>query len=105
MSNNIMYLTMEDIRTIVAAQEIIYMRRMIARMEKFIECPTPPPPPGGGLAFPIKLVNKELNALHELKTLRAKYVRRVHVDPECAKAIAKICRENAKLVGGLAKIR
>jgi len=106
MSNQVMHFTIEDVETIVAAQEVIYMRRLLATMRKFIdECPMPPPPPGEGMAIPIKLVQNEINKLNEIETLRARYVRRVHVDPECAKAVANICRENAELAEGIAKTK
>jgi len=103
MSNQVMF-TIEDLETIVAAQEIIYMRRLLTTIGKFIdECPTPPPPPGEGVAIPIALVQNEISKLNELETLRARYVRRVHVDPDWAKAVANICRENAELAEGIAK--
>lgn len=87
--------TIPDIETIVAAQEVIYMRRIVALMKKFIdECPTPPRPPFDRVSIPIKLVQTEMNKLEELKTLRAKYISDMHADQELLKAVAMICREN-----------
>ena len=89
-------LMMADIETIIQAQEIIVMRRMIAAMKKFVdECPTPPRPDGP--VVPYKLVQQDMKQVIELETLRAKYVSRVHVDPDIAAAVARICLENAKL--------
>jgi hypothetical protein len=97
-------LAWEDVETIVNAQEIIYLRRMLMTMRKFFdECPTPPRPHGDGPMLPLKLVQNDLNKIVELQALRAKYVRRVHVDPDCAAAVAKLCRENANLAQEIAE--
>jgi len=94
--------TIWDIEAIVAAQEIIYMRRILATMKRFIdECPTPPRPPFDRVSIPIKLVQTEMNKLEELKTLRAKYIIDMHVDQEFLRAVAAICRENASLADSL----
>ena len=101
MSNNVLHLTNDDLMTILAAQEIIWERRLWERMTQKVKLPFRRL--DQRVAIPINLVYKELNELYKLKTLRARYVRRVHVDPECAKAVAKICRENAKLAAGIAR--
>ena len=91
--------TMQDIETIVAAQEVIYMRRLLATMKRFIdECPTPPRPNDEDVVTLLSLVKTEMNKLDTLKMLHAKYISRKLVDRELLKAVATICRENADLV-------
>lgn len=90
--------TVIDIATIVAAQEVIYMRRIVAFMKKFIdECPTPPQPPHDSVSIPIKLILDDINKLEELKALRGKYISSMHADQELLKAVTNICRENGDL--------
>ncbi|HOO55012.1 MAG TPA: hypothetical protein PLM24_08100 [Methanothrix sp.] len=83
----------EDIEAIVMAMEIVYLRRMEARLHKFKE-KIPLPGPGDPSAMSLyKLIYEDLNDIHELVTLRAKYVRRVHVDPEYKKGVELMWRK------------
>jgi subtilisin family serine protease len=94
--------TIENIETIIAAQELIYLRRMLATMKKYVdECPTPPPPPDPhdeNVMIPLKLVQAEMNHLYELGALRAQYMNRKSVDQGLLAAVAKICRDNATMI-------
>ena len=111
MSNHTVSFNYEDLWAIVQAQEIIYLRAMWKAMEPYVdehidpdEVPPPPdPPPGVRGVIPIEPMRSTITKLNELHTLRARYVPRVHVDPDFAKAVANICRENAELVEGLAQ--
>lgn len=88
-------LTIPDIETIVAAQEIIYMRRIVAIMRKFFdECPTPPRPPFDSILATMKLLRNELDNLEELETLRAKYMSSMYADQKLVNAVATIFRKN-----------
>lgn len=95
MSNPLMQLTVEDVLAIIQAQEIVCLRRLLATMKKhFNECPTPDQSQQDArIEMPLNLVQNDLNRLAEIETLRARYVRRVHVDPECTKGVAIICRD------------
>jgi hypothetical protein len=78
---------------------IVYHHRLMAKMESFVEklpIQDPPPPPKD--AVPLMLIRSEINKMHQLETLRAKYVRRVHVDPADMKTVAQLCRDTAEFL-------
>jgi hypothetical protein len=90
--------TLPDVETIVAAQEIIYMRRIMEIMRSFFdECPTPPPPPFDKAAATLEHLRSELGRLDALYALRARYMGNASADPELLNAVAAICRRNASL--------
>lgn len=89
--------TFPDVETLVSAQEVIYMRRIVAIMRRFFdECPTPPRSPFDSVLTTMRLLQTELDKLKGLETLRAKYMRNIPADQELLKAVAAICRRNAK---------
>jgi subtilisin family serine protease len=93
-----------DIEAIVAAQEVVYMRRLFEFTKKFTdECPTPPPPPFDRLALSIKLMQQEIGHVEELEKLRAQYLSAMQVDKNSLKAIARICRESADRIEAMDK--
>ncbi len=85
-----------DIEAIVAAQEVVYMRRLFEFAKKFIdECPTPPPPPFDSLASPIKGMQQEISHLEKLEASRAQCLSTMQADKSSLKIIARVCRESA----------
>jgi len=79
----------EVLAVITNAMAILNLQRLLATMIEFRETTgVPIPPPGDPSATKFfKLINRDLNGIYEAATLRSRYVRRVHVDPECKKSI------------------
>lgn len=103
MTNHVTYsAAVDEIETVVEAMQIVYMRRLLAQLLP-AWAKMPRPRPGDPAMFPLNSVATELNALHDLETLRAKYVRRVHVDPEMTKTLDKLCEQAVETIGRMAR--
>jgi hypothetical protein len=86
-----------EVANIVNAMEIVWLKQLMATLKDFTkELPIPDPPPPDNV--PLMLIRNEINNIHKIETLRFKYERRVHVDPEGLKDVAILCRETAKLI-------
>ena len=88
---------MEDIETVVSAMEIVYIKRLMVKMTEIAgKLPKPRPDDPDMKAYTV--IYKDLAALAEISSLRARYVRRVHVDPECKKDIDEMWQRTIKLI-------
>jgi hypothetical protein len=104
MTNHLTYTAaFDEVETVVEAMQIVYVRRLLAQMLP-VWAKMPRPRPGDPLMFPLNSVATELNALHDLETLRAKYVRRVHIDPEMTKELGRLCEQAAGAIGRMANM-
>jgi hypothetical protein len=103
---------MEKIELMIAAMEIVRWRRLMEAMAKipkvskpqFLFVQNPTPQPSGPTPEPslymkqYNTISQALCALHEIENLRARYVRRVHVDPEMVSKVENMFDETMKSI-------